>query len=133
MARLEYFVVCEGISVDQRTNNISLFGVSETIRAATFPGVIPQLFAVSTWNAEPGDEERDFQATLSVHMNNARLNEWRHNFRFEGRRARLIGALQGTQVPGPGELRFDIALNGDHGASHTIEIHQLDEAAGDPE
>ncbi len=70
MPKLEYFLICESTSTDQVTNRVSLFNVLENLQVLRAgaarqqqPSVAPFFEAVSCWNREPGDEERDFQAT----------------------------------------------------------------------
>ena len=67
MPRLEYFIVSESISVDQRTNRVSVFNVVDELQVSQFPATIPQVVATSAWNREPSDEDTDYQAMLRIY------------------------------------------------------------------
>ncbi len=126
MPKLEYFLVCESVSTDQETNRVSLFNVLEDIHIlpAGQPGVIlAQLVAVSCWNREPGDEEKDFQATLRIHSpGSSEPKEFPMNFRMDRPRYRLSLRIQGVPNLEPGQLRFELLLNQDHVAWHTVNV-----------
>lgn len=140
MPRLEYFLVCESVSVDRETNRISLFNVIEDIRFSkpgtetTAPWLV-NFVAVSCWNREDGDEDVDFQATLRIHSPPSDEGEQREpkdlplNFRMQSRRQRLLMRFAAPVLPRTrsGKLRFELLLNGRHCAEHEIDI--LDEDA----
>lgn len=94
------------------------------------PGIIlTQLVAVSCWNREPGDEDKDFQATLRIHAPNQEKQsdpqEFAINFRMERPRYRLSLRIQGMPKLEPGQLKFELLLNGQHRAWHTVNVTQL--------
>ena len=122
MAKLGFFVVAEGISVDQATNRISLFNVIEEVYPPSFPASIPTVVAICLWNAEPGDEDQDFQLTLRITPPGQPPKEFHQNFRIPGWRCRTLSFVEGMQVAHPGELRLDADLNGKHQASHVIYV-----------
>ena len=78
MARVGYFVVCEGVSVDQLSNNITLFNIFESCS----PGQLPKAVAISSWHREEGDEDRDFQASLRIISGERRIGDFPQNFRM---------------------------------------------------
>ena len=126
MARLEYFMVAESISIDVNTNRVSIFNVIEDVRCTSFPQVIAQIAAIVSWNREDGDEDQDFQAQLNIRGPMGRGPfELLCNFRFErSLRMRNQFVLNGIPLISEGELQVEICLNGQHQASHTIMIHQ---------
>jgi hypothetical protein len=132
MARLEFFIVSESMSVDQYTNRLSLFNILEEMASPTFPFVLPSAVAVSLWMMEPGDEERDFQCMLRVTMPNVAQREFTANFRTNSRRHRIIQSFQGFPLNEPGVLRFEVLLNGQHMASHEVDITRMTVETQDP-
>jgi len=125
MAHMEFFVVSEDLSVDQQTNRLSLFNVLEQIAGSDFPLVLQSAAAISCWVAEAGDEGRDFQCMLRVILPNARQYDFPSNFRFGARRHRVIQRLQGFPIDEPGVLRFEVLLNGEHKASHEVDVSRI--------
>lgn len=126
MPKLEYFVVCESVSVDQETNRVSLFNVVDELSVGTdIPAapVVTQLVAVSSWNREPGDDGREFQAILRIQRHQGESIELPVNFRMDRPRYRLVMRVQGIPPAQNAELVFELLLNGHHVASHSILIH----------
>ena len=126
MAHMEFFLVSEDLSVDQQTNRLSLFNVLEQIAGPNFPLVLRSAAAISLWMAEGGDEGRDFQCMLRSMLPNSRQYEFPTNFRFDSRRHRVIQRLQGFPIDGPGVLRFEVLLNGEHKAYHEVDVLRVD-------
>lgn len=129
MPKLEYFLICESTSTDRETNRVSLFNVLEdlpVLRAGAAgqqqPPVSPFFEAVSCWNREPGDEEGDFQAILRIHSPDEKPKDFSMNFKMEQPRHRLSFHFQGMPKLKPGELRFELLLNGEHVAWHTVNV-----------
>jgi hypothetical protein len=128
MARLELFVVSEGVSLDQLTNQLSLFSVLEEVRSPDFPFVLPSAAAVSLWMKEAGDDDRDFQCMLRVTLTDGSQREFTSNFRFRARRHRVILKIQGFPLNEPGMLRFEVLLNGEYAASHEVDVLRINSA-----
>ena len=125
MARLEFFVVSEDLSVDQQTNRLSLFNIFEQINAHQFPLVLPSITAVSVWIIEVGEEEKDFQCNLHIALPDERHFDFPTNFKFISRRHRVIQRLQGLVIDKPGMFHFKVFLNGDYIASHEVDVSQI--------
>lgn len=128
MPRLEYFLVCESISTDQETNRVSLFNVLEDLEVLP-QGTgrenklfVSQFVAVSCWNQQPGDEDKDFQATLRIHAPKQEPKDFPMNFKMERPRYRLSFRFQGMPKLEPGEVKFELLLNGQHVAWHTVNV-----------
>ncbi len=121
MARLEYFLVAESLSVDQQTNRISFFNVVEQVNVSEFPYTIPQIIAVAAWNAEEGDDKKDFQVTVRITSPGDESKEFRRNFPIPAKRIRVILGFQGIKLTSPGTLQLELLLNGKHEATHSID------------
>ena len=126
MPTLEYFVVAESVSVDQTRNTMSVFHILEEIQAPVFPIVIPMLAAVAHWNAEDGDMECDFQASVLITFPDGQSKEFNQNFRMTRPRLRTIANFIWLQIPQPGTMTIEVRLNGKHEAFHTIDIRKIE-------
>lgn len=119
MAQLEFFVVCESVSVDKLSNQVSILGVIEDLTCESFPGGLQKCVAFSQWRKSPGDEEIDWQATIKVILPNGGETEVPVNFRFgSSQKHRITQVLYGLALPCEGELKFQLFLNGSHIADH---------------
>ena len=128
MAKLEYFLVAESVSVDQKTNRISFFNVVEEVTGAAFPATIPQIIAVAAWNGEEGNDKEAFQATVRITFPDGEQKDYHHNFRMPAKRSRVILTFQGITLKRAGELLLDLSLNGEHAAKHSIDVKLADNA-----
>lgn len=128
MAHMEFFIVSEEVSVDQQTNRLSLFNVLEQVAGSDFPLVVLSAAAVSLWVAEAGDDGRDFQCMMRVFLPDGNRHELTTNFRFRGRRHRVIQRIQGVPLTEPGVLRFEVLLNGEYAASHEVDVSRINAA-----
>lgn len=140
MPGLEYFVVCESVSTDKDTNRVSLFNIVEEInfhRQTDQPprnGIpVVQFVAVSCWNRLPEDEGNDFQAMLRIHptVPEVEAAEFPLNFTMENRRQRLLMRIAGIPEMPAGDLRFELLLNGDHAATHTVTFSEAPQNAAE--
>lgn len=126
MARLEFFVVAEDVSIDQSTNQVSVFSILEEVKMPGFPGRVNKCIAFALWRREPGDEERDFQMTLRVTLPTGQDYRLETNFRMSRPRHRILNRLSSLPLPGEGELRFEVLLNGVHAAEHVVTVEQAE-------
>lgn len=139
MPKLEYFLVCESISIDRETNRISLFNVIESIKVISQLSNISsdddeskievprapliQLIASSSWNCEQEEFGEDHQATLRAHIPGKDAIDFNLNFTVEQQRHRLNFKLQGIPpIQEAGDLVFELLLDGEHKATHTIDV-----------
>lgn len=126
MPTLEYFLVAESVVVDRETNRVSVFNVFENLNTPQFPVIVPTMTAIAGWNAAAGDENLDFQATLRV--TGAALEnaiEVQTNFTMTRPRHRTFQRIQGVPLHRAGPLLFEILLNGDRQASHSITVEHI--------
>ncbi|MEQ8857595.1 MAG: hypothetical protein RIC56_03015 [Pseudomonadales bacterium] len=127
MARIEFFVVADSVSVDQQTNTMSVFEVLEEIHVDNpKPRVLlGKCVAVALWirgeDEEPG---QDLQQKLTITQPNGESQSFQTNFSFNqsSDRHRILNRIQGLPVKGVGQLRFEIAINGVHAATHTVDV-----------
>jgi hypothetical protein len=133
MAKLEFFLVAQSCAIDSHTNRMSIFDVLEDVSVSQFPACVPSIVAVASWNADPGDSEHDFQASLVIHGPDGSSPErFDVNFTLRERRARTILRLELFPIEQPGTLRFEILLNGEHRADHIITVSRKDSAQTAP-
>ncbi len=124
MPSLEYFIVCKDVSIDADTNEITLFRVAEDVFPPGFPYQFPKLVAVSSWNINPDEVNLDFQVVLRVTLpGQSGDQDFPMNLSRGRLRYRSIQGLLDIPLVEAGELRFEVLLNGAHGASHVVTVH----------
>ncbi len=124
MARLEYFVVAESVSIDQLTNRVSIFNILERIQAPAFPLTFPKLMAVSLWEEDEIDSERQYQVVIRITLGGNELEHIRQNLNFPRRRLRTIAQIQNLEIPGPGRMEIELKLNDEHIAWHYVDVNE---------
>ena len=125
MARLEFFLACESVSIDQETNQSSVFNILEEIQSTAFPTVLPHCVAVSLWHQEPGDEDKEFQLLLRITLPTGETHDFRTNFQLKTPRHRVLQRFEGLPIQSAGELRFEARLNDEHAAYHMVTVKQV--------
>ena len=123
MPPLEYFVVAESATVDQFTNRVSVFNVCDEIHASAFPIKIGRIVGICSWNAEEGDENKEFQIEVRVQLPEGKPRIFNANFTMPARRQRSFLTFEGIQVSRSGVVEFKVLLNGSHQATHTIFVY----------
>jgi hypothetical protein len=124
MPRMEYFIVCRAVSADIHTDELTLSQVVEDLFPETMPEVLLKIVAVGSWQLAPDEVGIDFQAILKVappgkdpgiefSMN---LSRGRQRFRT------IMGVLE-IPLDQPGDLTFELLLNGKHAAMHIVTVH----------
>ena len=125
MPKLEYFLVSESVSVDQQTNRASLFNILDEVRENKFPIVIPQVVVTSAWNYEGGDEDIDYQVRVRMSLpGKEKPKDVPVNVKIEKNRHRLFLQLMNLRIKQPGELKFEVFINDEYTASHTVLIQK---------
>lgn len=125
MPNVEYFLVCRAVQKDVVTDDFSFISVLEDITPESFPSTIPRAVAVSLWNIEPNERHTDFQATLVVKVPNNPEVSFPMNFTEHGNRIRAIYGVLEIPIEQPGDIEFEVKLNGVHAATHTVIVHAL--------
>ncbi len=132
MPELEYFLVSESVSTDERTGYFSLFNILEDM-GTVLPLRISRLIATSCWNISPEEQGRDYQVSLRILQPNGEILEGAEdiaiNFTAEGNRQRIHHELRGVSVPEAGDWVFEILLNGEHKAKHVLTVREQDASA----
>lgn len=120
MPSLEYFVVAESMSVDQQTNQVSVFNILEEVRTSNLPVVLPQVVCVCTLNLGANDMGMEHHAVLRVRTPRGEPREFAARFKASHRRQRVFTRLLGLPLETIGELVFEISVGGLHLATHTV-------------
>ncbi|MEQ1903874.1 MAG: hypothetical protein ABL888_06800 [Pirellulaceae bacterium] len=131
MPKVEYFLLCESVAVDQDTNRISLFNVLEDFQiappkdAAQKPAyILGQFVAVALFNREPDDGDKEFEACLRFKLPDDQYSEHKISFRMERNRQRVLMRFVGMPPVGKhGVLQFELLLDGAHRAFHTVYLN----------
>jgi hypothetical protein len=131
MPSLEFFVISQSVSFDQRTDRLSIFEVIDSLSPSRFPAVIPRLIAISVWNLTPEDKGTDFQANLHVEGPGTPSGDFRQNFTGDGDVQRMIHHLVNVPITQPGIITVAILLNNQPSATHQIRVAAADAAADD--
>ena len=126
MPSLEYFVVAESASVDQLSNRVSVYNIYDEIVVPRFPMQIGQFVSVCSWNASEEDKGQDFQVGVKLRMPDGDLGPFNSNFIMKAKRHRSILTLPTIPISRAGTIVFEILLNGEHKASHTIDVRSLE-------
>lgn len=121
-ARLEFFVVSESVSIDQLTNAASVFNILEAISTDRFPIMLPMCVAFALWRRE-GDDNEEHHSSLRITVPGQPLQEHHTTFRLQKSRHRIVQRLGGL-VLSPGEVRFELMIDGQHAAEHIITVNQ---------
>ena len=129
MASLEYFLVSRSVSVDQETNQVSIFDVIEEASASKFPSNIPNCVAISLWRKDPREADEEMQVMLNITLPDGKAHKFPINFQMKNRRHRIIQRMEGLPIPKEGEIRFEVSLNGEHAATHIVDVKLIE--AGD--
>lgn len=125
MARLEYFVVAESVLNDSETNLTSLVNVYEEISSPVFPLVIPKIAAIALWRPSEKEEKgKEYVVKLKVYRPDGATDEFVSGFQFvTGARAhRVVFRLLGLPIPNDGELIFEVLLNDEKVATHSVPV-----------
>ena len=128
MPKLEYFVVADSVSIDQSTNEVSVFNIWEEINTDDLPTIVPRGAAITLWNAEPGDAGRDFQSMLVIRLPDGAVLQSPANFTMSTPRHRVTQRFVALPVTTEGEIVFSVMLNGELKATHTVSVRRVGSA-----
>ncbi len=125
MPTLEFFVVAESFSIDRQSNRLSIFNIVETLAAEEFPVVLPSMVVITCLNLTDDELGEDFQVLLNVRSGGGDSplgGPFPTNFKARSRRHRIIQSFQGVPFNDPGDIMFKQSLNGQHLATHLLEV-----------
>ncbi len=124
MAKLVYFLVADHARVDPATNNLDIINVLVERSFPAFPAAA-DVTPVCMLEAEPGDSSRDLQVSLRITLpDGSSLRDVSHRLRFragETRRSKYW-SLHQAAVPAPGEMIFELLLNGQRIARYGVNV-----------
>jgi hypothetical protein len=122
------FLCSDSAAIDQRSNTLSVFHISEHLLAAAFPVAIPRLDVIAILTREMGDPDRaDMQLIVYRGEQELLSTPWVVHF-LQQTTARALLEMNGVVVPAPGDLRFLCRIGERTLASWTISVVQ----AGQP-
>ena len=126
MPSLEYFVVAESATVDQLSNRVSVFNIYDEILIPKFPMPIGPFVSVCSWNASKEDKDEEFQVSVKLQMPDGDHGPFNSNFTMKAKRHRTILTMNSIPISRAGTIVFEILLNGEHKAFHTIDVRSLE-------
>jgi hypothetical protein len=106
--KLISFLCCEVAIQDVLSSSMSLINILEEINAVAFPIAVPRLTAFAFFEKEEAEAEVQ-SARLRVTLNDQQFLDLEVTVNFQGKRkSRVIAALQGFPLMGPGKLKVSI-------------------------
>lgn len=150
MRRLEYFTVCQSVSLDAMTGEISLFHVTHHRIVAATPTTIPLLCVVGSFiDDEISIDEQnaaDDNAEVHVKLNvispgGEPVNTFRRTLNSAGRSAphrkttssssstpssieNTLFRVTNIPIPHAGDLVFELVVDDNPIAKHTVSVHE---------
>lgn len=99
----------KGISVDQKTNNVSIYGLLEQIQAKQFPFVYPE-YQLLFMLEKKEEESSRLNFFISAKLNGNELFHAESEIDFSGKnKVRIITTIYQIPISEPGILEFSIA------------------------
>ena len=113
MTRLKLLLCAEGVIVDQRTNNASVFTILEELTPQELPVVLPQFVVLAILERDEGDPEK-CDCTLGLSLNDEGIFEQDMEVDFKGKpRVRQMVYFGGVPIAKPGTLTASLELGGE--------------------
>lgn len=132
MIRAKICFVAEGISIDRETNQVSAFGLVESLQADAFPLFFQKLFFFCLWereNSDPAHAHADF----SVTMNGREIARQSVVIDFEQLpRNRCIIRIDNFSVSEPEKVGLRLAIPGHAVAEWSLEARHAAASAPRP-
>lgn len=132
MPDLEYFLVARGLSIDQFSNGVTIFEVIDQMTPRRFPALIPRMVALAGWNVtqQEIDNNQMIDSALSFRLpGQQQPMDCPLAFQAMSRRHRNLANYLGVPLTEPGEIEFELRLNGQPVAHHRILINPADAQA----
>ena len=124
-----YMLCAEGVVVDRRTNNVSIFNMMEEINSVGFPLLINKLYAVCLINREANDEDTT-EANFEFKLDNKVLLNANTSINFQNRqKTRSVLEVSGLVIPVPGTLKVSLLKDGDVISFNEIVINKIDKTS----
>jgi len=118
--------MCESISIDQATNQVSVFNILEDLYPQKLPYVLPKTVAVSSWAMDQEEADQDWQVALRISPPGEQEKKaGPTNFGKGWVLCRSVISVQGIPVKEAGELKFELLLNGESRATQVVTVHPV--------
>lgn len=112
MIKLNFVIICENAVIDEKTKNLSLFGIFDSIGTRGFPAIYSKFNIVTHYI---GDRSTYEQTIVIKHRESqeeiARLST-HFNIAISGGRARIIGNFLNINFQRGGEYEVEILIDG---------------------
>jgi len=123
MTRLKLFLCAEGVIVDQRSNNVSVFTILEEVTPEELPIVLAQFVVLAILERDEGDPEK-CDCTLALSLNDEGMFEQDMVVDFQSkRRVRQMLHFGGVAIEKPGTLTASLELGGEEVGEWRITVN----------
>ncbi len=133
MRRLEYFAVCQSVSLDAMTGEISLFHVTHHCIVAATPTTIPLLCVVGAFiddeiemdEQNAGNDDAEAHVKLNVISPGGEpVNTFRRTLSSAGRLENTLFRVTNIPIPHSGDLIFELLVDDESIAKHTVSVRE---------
>jgi hypothetical protein len=102
-------ILCaDNVSVDARTNTVSVFNILEEMTPEVLPAILPRVIFFALLEKDEGDVDNNV-VTVKVANNATQLVDNQASISFQGkRRARIITTVGNLLISSPGKLDFSL-------------------------
>ena len=123
MTRLNLFLCAEGVIVDQRSNNVSVFTILEDVTPEELPIVLAQFVVLAILERDEGDPEK-CDCTLALSLNDEGMFEQDMVVDFQSkRRVRQMLHFGGVAIEKPGTLTASLEFGGEEAGEWHITVN----------
>ena len=120
-----FTVLAEGISIDQKTNNMSIFNLFEDIGTIQLPMIVPKIIFVCSLAKEIADPD-DLDVEIRFILNGNITLRQNTRITFTGKpKTRLIAELLGTEIREAGTFRVEALAAGNILGGSSLNINLL--------
>lgn len=120
-------VCSEGLSLDRRSNNITVYNILEEISGVGFPLLIQRLFFYSLILKEDSDEKEAYDLHFKVSVDREKLFEKTIHINFHKKsRNRIIIEMGGLTIPKIGTLSFTLSHKGKNLGKYSILVKAVE-------
>jgi len=112
MIRGKLLLCAEGVSIDVRSNNVTIFNIIEQINLRYLPAVFPKMVIYGAFERDDGDPET-FDGELHIRLEGIEVAGAPVPVEFQGKKAtRSIITLGGLPIMQPGKMEISIYEKG---------------------
>ena len=100
------FCCCRGFSIDQASNDVSLFEIVDQVAALRYPLGLQRLSIVGMWERDSSEEDK-FLLNYEITNNGNVIHQYGSmNLFGEFTTSRSVHFIGGLRIPDPGEVRI---------------------------